>query len=47
MNKNISTVLTMAGAVVVGFMVHKLITKFLGMPDATETFASARGMSGY
>jgi hypothetical protein len=35
--------LTMAGAVVVGFVIHKLVANFLGMPDASETFSGAFG----
>ena len=43
MNKKVTDMLTMAGAVVVGFVIHKLVANFLGMPDATETFAGASG----
>jgi len=34
----------MAGAVVVGFIIHKMVAKFFGMPDATESFSSASGI---
>jgi hypothetical protein len=40
MNKKITDMLTMAGAVVVGFVIHKLVANFLGMPDASETFCN-------
>jgi hypothetical protein len=43
MNKKIADMLTMAGAVVVGFVIHKLVANFLGMPDASETFSGASG----
>ena len=43
MNKKLIDMFTMAGAVVLGFVIHKLVANFLGMPDATETFAGASG----
>jgi hypothetical protein len=42
MNKKITDMLTMAGAVVVGFVIHKLVANFLGMPDASETFSNKK-----
>lgn len=36
-------VATMAGAVVVGIIIHKLVVKALGMSDATETMLGASG----
>ena len=37
MNKKITEMITMAGAVVLGFVIHKLVANYFGMPDATET----------
>ena len=37
MNKKVIDMFTMAGAVVLGFVIHKLVANYFGMPNTIET----------